>query len=364
MDETIKEEIYKCSKCGQCQSVCPVYNATKNEMYLARGRYIVLNNSFNNSRSLNKKFISDLDICLNCNACKRFCPSNIDAAQIYTAIKSENNYKYSFLPFSTIYKILLQSIRIDYYLYKFFPLKSIFINTFTDNIFDVKVKRAKFKTKNSRSNVVYFQGCINKYINPSDKNASLNILKKLGYNVTKIISECCGLPYISDGNIKAFENNSKRILKSIPEDIQYIVCSCDSCYETLKQIPDISEKLIRLDELLKINNYFIPENDNIVFHRPINREENCYINEKINLINQKYSCSLMENFFMIKYPEITKELLKNCFYKKEITDEKIIITTCNLSAFGLKYGINKTKSTGKVYTLSEYINITDNNDKN
>ena len=83
-EEQIKEEVYKCSKCGHCQSVCPVYRATKNEMYLARGRYIVLNNFYNNGQPLSEKFINDLDICLNCNECKRFCPSNLDSAKIYT----------------------------------------------------------------------------------------------------------------------------------------------------------------------------------------------------------------------------------------------------------------------------------------
>ena len=40
MNDKIKEEIYKCSKCGLCKSVCPIYLATKNEMYSPRGRYI------------------------------------------------------------------------------------------------------------------------------------------------------------------------------------------------------------------------------------------------------------------------------------------------------------------------------------
>ena len=57
MDIDIKEEVYKCSKCGLCQSVCPIYLATKNEMYLSRGRYIVLNNSYNYNKKLSTKFI-------------------------------------------------------------------------------------------------------------------------------------------------------------------------------------------------------------------------------------------------------------------------------------------------------------------
>ncbi len=350
-EEQIKEEVYKCSKCGLCQSVCPVYRATKNEMYLPRGRNIVLNNFYNNGKQLSKKFTEDLDVCLYCNECKRFCPSNIDSAKIYTYIKSKNS-NYNFAP---KYKKLLKIASILKYGYKYFPFKGIFVLSMWDFVFDEKAKRNKSNKTVEKGNVLYFQGCINKYVNPSDKNASLNILEKLGYNVVKISSDCCGLPYISDGDIKAFEENAKTIINSIPENIQYIVCSCDSCYETLRQIPEIKEKLIRIDELLKINHFEIPQNDNAVYHKPIFREDNCYIPNKI--INKKGICSLTENYFMLKYPKISKQILENNFYSYEEIDDKIVVTSCLLSSIGLKKCISDIKSTAKVYTYSEYINF-------
>ena len=77
-DSELKEEIYKCSKCGLCKSVCPLYLLTKNEMYSPRGRFILLNNILSNNLRPSKSFIKNLDFCLNCNLCKDFCPSNID----------------------------------------------------------------------------------------------------------------------------------------------------------------------------------------------------------------------------------------------------------------------------------------------
>ena len=92
--------VYKCSKCGLCRSVCPVFLATKNEMFLPRGRFIVLNNHINNSAILHKSFINQLDVCLNCNLCKDFCPSDIDSNKIFTEVKSKYDYKYGMIPFS------------------------------------------------------------------------------------------------------------------------------------------------------------------------------------------------------------------------------------------------------------------------
>ena len=336
MDIDIKEEVYKCSKCGLCQSVCPIYLATKNEMYLSRGRYIVLNNSYNYNKKLSTKFIKDLDLCLNCNLCKSFCPSNIDAREIFTLLKSQNNYKYSFLPFSIIFLFILL--------------------TYNIRKKNIQVKREKKQSKNlNKENILYFQGCINKYVNPSDKNATLNILEKLGYRVVKISSLCCGLPYLSDGDLKSFQHNSNKIIDSVSSDIKYIVCSCDSCYETLKRIPELKEKLIRFDDLLKLNNFVLTSNNSYVYHKPLIRNDECYLPKEIKILNKKGNCSLMENFILLKHRKLADKLFKDVFYKKQDIENKTIITSCLLSKFGLEYLIKKMKIKTKVYSYSEYI---------
>ncbi|MBQ8887739.1 MAG: (Fe-S)-binding protein [Candidatus Gastranaerophilales bacterium] len=335
--ETIKEEVYKCSKCGLCQSVCPIYLATKNEMYLSRGRYIVLNNFFNNNKKISKKFINNLDICLNCNACKNFCPSNIDAKSIFTKLKNKYNYRYGIIPFSINY---------------FFNL---FIKSFKKKT--PVVKRNKKISNYTKEKVLYFQGCVNRFVNSSDKNATLNILENLGYQVINVSNNCCGLPYLSDGNFKEFDRNSLKILKSIPPEIKYIVCSCDSCYKTLKNINTISDKLITLDELLSLNNYKIKTENNIVYHKPLSKKENSFIN--LPMINRKGSCSTMENFFLLKHPEFIEELIEKIFYKKEEIDNKTIITTCQLDKVGLKKGIKTINSNANLYSLAEYICLSD-----
>ena len=49
-----KEEIHKCSKCGLCQSVCPVYNITGNDCSVSRGKFIMLNGIIKGDLKLNK----------------------------------------------------------------------------------------------------------------------------------------------------------------------------------------------------------------------------------------------------------------------------------------------------------------------
>ena len=331
----IKEEVYKCSKCALCKSVCPVFLATKNEMYLPRGRFIILNNFFNYNKKLSANFIKDLDKCLNCNLCKDFCPSAIDSAWIYTRLKREFGFKYSFLPFSVVFKLKM-------YL------------SFIKSIFYPRERVKKIENSN-QDKIVYFEGCINRYVNPSDRNAVVKILSQLGYSNIKIYNNCCGLPYLSDGETERFRLNALKIMNTIPDDTKYIICSCDSCYETLKKVlqgSSLYNKLITFDEFLKINKYPIKAQENVLYHRPLIRRKEVYLGEcGIKEINKKNNCTLMENFLLMKNKDFAKSIMKYVRYPDEETRGKTIITTCQLS----KIGLEKAKYQSRIMTYAEYI---------
>lgn len=332
----IKEEIYKCSKCGLCKSVCPVFLATKNEAFSPRGRYILLNDFISNNKKLSKSFVKNLDVCLNCNLCKDFCPSDIDSVNIYNLFKEKYNYKYSLFPFYVKYFIYLK-------------ISSLFKK-------NSKIKRINTPSKN-KEKVVYFQGCINKYVNSQDKNASLNLLAKMGYDVVKITDICCGLPYLNDEKQDKFERNAKKILNLIPKDIKYIVCSCTSCYETLKKIDKISSKLITLDELLKKDNVKFQFDENVIYFKPLAQKGECNLPDDVKRIKIKGFCSLMENFLLLKHPK-TAKLLSNFINIKELGFEnKTILTTSNQDYFGLKKQIEKSGLKCNLCTFSEYVNL-------
>ena len=359
----IKEEVYKCSKCGLCKSVCPVFLALKNEMELARGRYIVLNAFFNLSKNLNKKFIKELDLCLNCNLCKRFCPSNIDAYKVFTFFKKEFHYKFSLFNFSFLYRLWLNVLRIFAILYRLFPFKIFVRNSYFNNLFFVKTKRLKQGViKQNKKKIYYFEGCVNKYINPSDKNACLNIIEKTGFSIAGIISECCGYPYINEGNFEKYKNQINKILNNVSEDADYIICSCDTCLDTLKKAAEytgcdkrILSKIVSIDEFLKLNNFSFDKKGNSVYFKPLLRENPCYFTSEITEIKKKGLCSLMENFFILKYPKISDKIIESAFYDKEEIDGKTIVTSCQLSKVGLLKCIQKKKYNVSVLSYAEYI---------
>lgn len=331
-ENPIKSEVYKCSKCGQCRSVCPVFLALKNEVYSPRGRFITLNNCYLNSVKPEKYFFNNLDICLNCNLCKRFCPSNIDSARIFTLLKYLNGFKSSTCGFPLIYKA---------FLFRMY-LKKIF----SRNKQCIKLSKNK---KIRSEKILYFQGCHNKYIDSGDKEAVISVLSSIGYNVAYAASFCCGYPYLSDGNIDKFIKNIKKIEKNIPSDTDYILCSCDSCYETLKNSGSkiIADKLIRFDELLTC--ITAVDFSDAVWFKTLSRNEKLSL--PVNFLDNIGICSGGENFLDFKHPDFADIISKNT--KKIISElnENYVLTTCNITNRALKNYVKDKK----IMSLSEYL---------
>jgi glycolate oxidase iron-sulfur subunit len=83
------EQINKCSKCGKCQEVCPIYKLTGNDCAVSRGKFVMLNGVLKGDLKLSKTINKYLDMCLKCGKCKDFCPSDIDVCEIFSVAKSE-----------------------------------------------------------------------------------------------------------------------------------------------------------------------------------------------------------------------------------------------------------------------------------
>ena len=91
----------KCNGSGDCRkthlskgTMCPSYQATKQEKDTTRARSNALREVLTNSTELNKFDSQELkevfDLCLSCKACSSECPSNVDVA----TLKAEFQYQY------------------------------------------------------------------------------------------------------------------------------------------------------------------------------------------------------------------------------------------------------------------------------
>ena len=88
-----KDELHKCSQCGLCMAVCPLYEKTKNDCANARGIIHMLNGVIEGNLEFDENISKYLYMCEKCDKCKNFCPSNIDIPTIFQAAQDyyENN---------------------------------------------------------------------------------------------------------------------------------------------------------------------------------------------------------------------------------------------------------------------------------
>lgn len=389
-----KEEIHKCSKCGLCQSVCPVYKITGNDCTVSRGKFIMLNGIIKGDLKLSKNVNKYLDMCLKCNACKDFCPSGIDARKIFLTAKAEYFTTAGFAKFikilnsEPVFNLFLKSAKImtntyrflkfDKILKKFYPIlqklelgkKIILANEFL-RCEDAKMQRCVENCHASTpprlyASIVYFKGCVNNYINPQTKTAVENILTKMNVKILPVNFQCCGVPFLSSGNVEQFIKQAEFNLSQIPEDFDYFLTDCASCQNAFFEYENFIEDKELLEKLQKINKKSINAVDFIVknassfefkkktsftFHKPCHLENIDFLNEfLIKAKNVEYikmkdfdKCCGFSGEFAIKNPEISKQISAEKIKNALETKADYILTSCPACILGLTQGMIEQK---------------------
>ena len=227
-----KEEIHSCSKCGLCQSVCPIYKITGNDCTVSRGHFIMLKGLIKGDLKISKTINRYLDLCLKCNACSKFCPSGIDIVDIVASAKAEY--------FKTSESEKLKS-----------KILKLGLNSL--NILSVFAKHTK--SINSEKKVIYFGGCGRKF--EGDYHIT-KILNSMNIEVITPNFDCCGYPFFVQGDMesfKAYMNKFYSIIEKYGEND--IVTNCATCEKTLKSYTKWGGKEIKVRNIYE----YIRENN-------------------------------------------------------------------------------------------------------
>lgn len=344
--EDFRNEISKCSKCGLCQSVCPIYKLTGNDCAVSRGKFIMLDGVLKGDLKLNKTINKYLDLCLKCDKCSNFCPSSIDVCKIFEVAK----YEYEKNTFWGKFVFFLES---KFVFGNFLKLMKIFSGS----------KKRK-KTQNTNLKLLYFKGCVNNIYPQADK-----FLHKLFDNSNVEIIEkdfdCCGLPFLSSGNLERFEEVKKYNLSLMNCNFDYIFTDCASCESTLKKYA--KAKFINLGELIAQQNikFKFEKPIKVTFHKPCHLAnddfwlkiiENCENVEYVKMKDYDECCGLAGEF-AIKNHKISQELSKQKVQNAIATGADYIVTTCPACVLGIKQGLIGIKNAPKVLSLSDFLNM-------
>ena len=337
------DEINKCSKCGLCQAVCPIYKETGNDCAVSRGKFVMLDGVLKGDLKLNKNINKYLEMCLKCGKCSDFCPSGIDVCEIFRTAK----HQYLKNTFEGKIIRLLQS-------------KAVFNNI-------LKIFNRKNGSKNG--DILYFAGCAEKVFS-NNTYAIRDILKALNIDTTEPDFECCGVPFLASGNLERYEEAMQHNLEKInSRKGEYILTDCTSCEHALNDYPNLNKKIINTGDFIAQQNirFKFKEKQIITFHKPCHLKDDSFLKvildkcENIEYREMEHydDCCGFAGQFALTNRKLSLALTRKKAQAGINTGADIILTTCPACILGIRQGLIQEcgifRKQPKVMYLSEFL---------
>jgi FAD/FMN-containing dehydrogenase/Fe-S oxidoreductase len=236
-------EIERCHGCGHCRTYCPVYKEVPDEAATPRGKAAMLQGAIEGRFELDPREIRKVaDLCINCKLCWIQCPSGVDIPGmcleakawdvrrrglsgrdgLFVHVRENSKTAAAWAPVSNWAMPLIGALR------------------------GIKrsppfVRAEVVPRKKSDRKVLYFAGCFADYNDPwGEKQATIDVLERQGFEVVIPEYRCCGLAALSLGArmeaIECAQHNANLLSGSaLP-----IVTSAPSCGLMLKrEMPEL-----------------------------------------------------------------------------------------------------------------------------
>lgn len=255
----------QCSKCGGCQSVCPLYGETQAEPYVARGKIFLIKSYLEGKIELSPKMKEIMSLCLLCKACVNNCPNKVPVDQLVLAARREiaKEHEISFVK-KNVFQYLLQNngnlslaAKIGY-LYQYCGVQSLvrksgLLALISPDLAKKEgllpsVARHPFRRQAARMatcsqpkiKVAYYTGCLTNYVYPGTGMAVLDVLGRNGVEVVIPDQWCCGIPALASGDEASAVVLAKRNIEAFQKaGVEAIVTDCASCGSMLHDYADL-----------------------------------------------------------------------------------------------------------------------------
>ncbi len=224
-----KDQLFNCSRCGNCLAVCPIYKQTLDESVTPRGKLSLLEAVDRGVLDYTDRVSGRVYTCTMCNYCTADCPSGVPLDEIFKTARLD----------------LVDSHRYP----KILDMLKKRISEGHNVTFDTNEGRADWVKMiqgakpedyiKESAEVAYFVGCVSSF-SPrafSIPRAILQLLEKADVDFTLLGEEewCCGFPLLSSG----MEEESRKladynIAKIKEKKAKLLLTSCPSCYHTWK----------------------------------------------------------------------------------------------------------------------------------
>ncbi len=327
----LEKQLSVCTRCGMCQANCPLFDQTRKESDVSRGKLVLINGlieqMFDDAQGVNER----LQRCLLCGSCASGCPSSVNTVEIFLKARTIIA-QYLGLPFSKkiLFKKILSNPKTFNSLMEmvapfqklFFKKESNFQATscarfaspllrhrhlvsLKDKTFNKSLAKLDYRIEGQGVKVAFFVGCLIDKALPDIAHSVVDVLKYFNARIFIPSNQgCCGIPAIASGDLDTFETLVRLHVDLFSQEkYDYLVTACATCSSTiiklwpqllkhadkklLKEIEDIAQKTVDISWLLEkrfdiFSGIAINEEkkEKVTYHDP------CHLKKSLGVFNE------------------------------------------------------------------------------
>lgn len=395
--DSVKEYAINCTRCGNCQAVCPIFKETLEEVGVARGKISLVNYLLDGKMEMTEGMADRFLLCTTCMACVSNCPNAVPSDKIILAARAEAVRKKGLHP---IKKIIFKTLKLQRFFdfgmktgskFQGMAMKRIEGKHYGARLrFDVGLGKEKVfpnlapkplrslyptvvKVDNPKMRVGFFTGCMINYFYTDMGKAVIDVLTANDVEVVIPPEQgCCGIPASVNGDVINAKALAKRNLDAFEKmGADAVILSCSSggtawkhvYSELLEDEPEYkaladkwAAKAYDINEFLVNVVPFKKEGLGRV-ERKVTYHDPCHLNrgQKINsepreilksipgleLIEMKDAgrCCGMAGSFSIVHPELSDKIASKKIASIAATKTDTVATSCPACRLQLHSGV-------------------------
>ena len=401
LKKVLHEELYKCIRCGECRTICPVFREKFAERYTARGKMLIVDALAKGNLEFTEHAREALENCLLCTGCSSICSSGAKADRVILAARQAFAEELG-LPTlkkiigktmtqsgavlgakarigSIVQQLLFKKVPQDSGLYRRFALPKIdakqYVPPIASPTFRQRVQKAPVSGDKT---AIFFTGCMANYSMTEIADSVVKVLNGVGVSVdVPSAQSCCGMPMLTSGDTASVRKAAEHNIRALASSSAPIVVACGSCGHMLRHgyleflgddeelapmLKDISERTIEITQYLMQN---IGEEKLATLIKPgtalgVTYHDPCHLRKAQNITKEPRAvltlaargpiremespetCCGLGGTFAISHMDLSKKIQKHKIEDALNTGADCIATACPGCVLQLRDGIRRS----------------------
>ncbi len=265
--DALAAELARCVRCGFCLQACPTYVALGREPDSPRGRIHLIDALATGRVSITDALADHLDLCLQCRACETACPSGVRFGRIMEAGRALTLRRGAPLSWRLRAVVIRQLVTRPSLLAVAFSLLRVYqragLQTIARRLGLTRLLPASLRMAEASlprlprrgavpetsgdgdavATVALLKGCVMPYLYPATHDATVRVLRRLGYRVVAPKDMgCCGALSLHAGDLETARACARRVIDAFDATgAQAIVVNAAGCGAAMKEYGHLLE---------------------------------------------------------------------------------------------------------------------------